>query len=144
MASKFSIEKRKKYKLSREAAMEIILNFCEHFDVDVDSNEDRKSQKQMDSLLNSLLDFVRRGFIEIKEDFTIVQHLQKPPGEKVFVDYKRITGKQKMAMDGLDETDRYGQIYACLGAASGLGDQFIQSLEGIDLKVAEALSIAFL
>ena len=43
--------------------------------------------------MNALLDYVRRGFIEIKDDFSIIQHLQNAPGEEVEINYKKITGQ---------------------------------------------------
>lgn len=142
--SKFSISDRKKFKLSEEAAVNVVKDFCFNFDVDVDAIDDRKQKKQMENLLSALVDYVRRGIIEIKEDHSIVQHLQNPPGEVMEINYKKITGKQKLAMDGKDENDRYEQMYAVLGAASKLGEDAIKKLYGIDLKAAEALTIAFL
>lgn len=144
MKSKFSIEDKKKYKLSEEAALEVVKDFCVKFDIDIDAIDDKRQKKQMENLLSSLADFVRRGFVEINQDYSIVQHLQAAPGEVVTINYKRITGEQKLAMDGKDENEQYAKLYACLGAASGLGEAAIKKLSGIDLKIAEALSLAFL
>ncbi len=144
IVSKFSLAKRKNYVLSEEAALEIVLNACEAFDIDIDATEDKKQKKNLENLLNALLDFVKRGFIEIDEDFKITQNLQNAPGGVVTIDYKKITGKQKLAMDGKDDTDQYSKMYAVLGASSGLGEDAIQKLSGIDLKVAESLTIFFL
>jgi hypothetical protein len=143
--SKFSITKKKEYKLSEEAALQIVLKACVAYDIDVDCIEDKKQKKGTEALLNALLDYVRRGFIDIDtKDFSMVQHLQEAPGDVIEVNYKTITGKQKLEMDGKDENDRYAQMYAVLGAASGLGEDAIQKLKGVDLKVAEALTIFFL
>lgn len=142
--SKFSITNRKVFKIQKEPAMEIILNLCEKFDIDVDAIEDRRERKQKESMLNALLDYVMRGFVEIHKDFSITQHLQEPPGEVIKIDYKRVTGEQKKAIDGKDENDRLGMVYALLGAASGLGESAICKLSATDLKVAEALTVAFL
>jgi hypothetical protein len=142
--SKFSIKKFKKYKISKDSAIEIIRDFCVVFDVDIDSIEDKKKAANMENLLNALLEYVMRGFIEIKKDHSIVQHLQHPPGEVIEINYKTITGEEKLSMDGHDENDFYARMYAVLGAASGLGDYVIKKLKGVDLKVAEALTIAFL
>lgn len=144
MASKFSIAGRKKTVLSREAALEVVLNACVEYDIDVDEIEDKKQKKQTEALLNAMLDYVMRGILEFKEDGTIVQHFVNAPGEVLSVDYKRITGQQKLVMDGKDENDRYEMMYSVLGAASGIGADGIKKLHGIDLKVAEALTIFFL
>lgn len=144
MASKFSITGRKKTVLSKESALEIILDVCEKFDIDVDEIEDKKQKKQTENLLNGLLDYVMRGILDFKDGGKIVQHLQNAPGEVLEIEYKKITGEQKLVMDGKDENDRYAMMYAVLGAASGLGENAIKKLSGIDLKAAEALTIFFL
>lgn len=142
--SKFSIGKTKNYKLSEEAGLKILHDFCFKFDIDIDAAEDRDEVKRIEKLLNVLLEYVRLGYVEIHDDYSITQHLQNPSGEVVKLEYKKITGEQKLAMDGFGENERYAMIYACLGAASGLGDSAIKKMIGIDLKVAEALSLAFL
>jgi hypothetical protein len=144
--SKFSIKERKDFKISEEEAMKTILDFCVRFDVDIDAISDKKQKKNTENLLNCLLEYVRRGFIEIDKNGKITQHLQNPPegNQNPIVNYKTITGAQKLAMDGKDENDRYEMLYAVLGAASDHGEIAIRKLSGIDLKVAEALSIAFL
>ena len=144
--SKFSLtkEKEERYLLSEESALEQVRQFCLKFDVDIDSAKDKKEYARIENLLETLLEFVRLGYIEIHDNYSITQHIQDPPGEVVQLNYKKITGEQKLAMDGKDENDRYEMLYACLGAACGLGDMAIRKLSGTDLKVAEALGLAFL
>jgi hypothetical protein len=144
--SKFSITENKKLTLSEESALAVVKDFCLKFDIDIDAIEDSKQRKNQENLLNCIMDYVRRGIIEIGKDCSIVQHLQNDYGEgKVLqVNYKRITGEQKLVMDGKDDNNRYEMLYAVLGSASGMGEDFIRKLYGIDLKVAEALTIAFL
>jgi hypothetical protein len=138
--SKFSITKLKESKLSAESALEQVRRFCLEFDIDIDATEDKKQRANMENLLNALTEYVQRGLVEFNEDGTIVQHTKA--GEDIT--YKRVTGEQKLAMDGFEETERYAMMYAVLGAASGLGATAIRKLYGTDLKVAEGLALAFL
>lgn len=140
--SKFSIENRKEYKLSEESALNIVLDLCEHFDLDVDTTEDNEKRSNLEDLLSALTDFVRRGLLEVNEDFGFTQHLQN--GEKGTLEYKTITGQQKLAMDGYGKNENMAKAYAILGAACGQGDSLVKKLKGIDLKVAEALTVFFI
>ena len=142
--SKFSITNKKNFKLTEEVALPQILAMCVKYDIDVDAEKDKKKKKNLESMLSNMLENVRLGYIELNKDGTITQNLQHAPGEIVKINYKEITGEQKLAMDGKDENDRYEQLYAVLGAASGLGEHAIMKLVGIDLKVAETLTILFL
>jgi hypothetical protein len=142
--SKFSITKLKeKEVLSEETALKIVIDLCKTFDIDVDAETDKKQKKRIESLLEAMVEFVRRGLLEFKEG-KIIQHLKNAKGEVVEINYKIITGRQKMAMDGKDENDRFEMMYAVLASAAGLPETAIQKLYGIDLKVAESLTIFFL
>jgi len=141
MGSKFSITAMKQNKLSADAALEQVKRFCFEYDIDVDSIDDRKQKRNMENILGILLEYVQRGLVEFLDDGNIRQHI----GSGVEpITYKRITGAQKLAMDGYEETQRYAMMYAVLGAASGLGEDAIKKLSGTNLKVAEALALAFL
>ena len=144
--SKFSITKEKDFKLSEEAALKVVKDFCLKFDIDIDAIDDKKQKKNQENFLNAILDYVRRGIIQINDDCSITQHLQGKYGDEkiIKIDYNRITGQEKLVMDGKDQDDRYAMLYAVLGAASKRGEDFIKKFYGIDLKVAEALTIAFL
>lgn len=142
--SRFSIESRKQYKLSEESALNVVLDLCEHFDLDIDATSDKKRRSNLEDLLSALVDFVRRGLVEVNEDFGFTQHLQNAIGESKMLEYKTVTGQQKLAMDGFGEDENVAKAYAILGAACGLGDDIIKKLKGIDLKVAEALTAFFI
>ena len=146
MESKFSIRKRKDYKISEQTAMDQVIDLCEKFDIDIEATEDKKTKKNMESLLNAIVEYIRRGFLEFKDDGSIVHHLQNAPegNENPVINYKKITGAQKLVMDGFEENDQWAKMYAVLGSASELGENAIKKLSGIDLKVAEALTIFFL
>lgn len=146
MESKFSIRNRKEYKISEKVAMDQVLDLCEKFDVDVEAIQDKKQKKNFESMLNALLEYIRRGFLEFNDDGSITHHLQDAPegNENPVINYKKLTGAQKLVMDGFEETDQWGKLYAVLGSASGFGENAIKKLSGIDLKVAEALTIFFL
>lgn len=145
--SKFSITKMKgENKISEENAMKDVLAACVQFDIDVDSEVDKKKKKNTEGMLNAILDFIMRGILEINTGtWEITHHLQGDYSASLKdLVYKPITGKQKLAMDGKDENDRYEMLYAVLGESCGLGESVVKQLMGVDLKAAETLTLFFL
>lgn len=143
MSSKFSISKKKKFIISEEVALEQVLQACEAYDIDVDSEPNEEKRSGTETMLNDILDFVRRGYIEINDDNTITQNLQNQTGDSIDIKYRELTGKQKLEADGKGHNHRMAMVYAILGAASGIGEAGIKKLKGIDLKVAERITIFF-
>lgn len=139
--SKFSL--KKEYLISEEEATKTVVHFCEMYDIDVDA-QDQKTAENTEGLLSSLVEFVRRGLVEVRDDMKIVQHLQHAAGDVKEITYTKISGMQKRAMDHFGEREYYGKVYAILGSASGMTDTMISKLSGIDLKVAEVLGMLFL
>ena len=144
--SKFALAK-KKQPVSESVAMDQVMSFLEKFDIDVDTIEDKKSKSGVESTLNKMTAYVRSGLIEIVDkdgQITIVQHLSHPKGNVQTLEYKEISGRHKVAMDGYDENERYKMMYSLAGSISGIGYDGILKLEGKDLSVAEVLGAIFL
>ena len=146
MKSKFAL-KIKKQPVSQDVAMDQVMSFLEKFDIDVEAIEDKKSKSGVESTLNKMVSYVRSGLIEIIDKdgkISIVQHLANKKGEISTLEYKEITGRHKIAMDGYDENERYKMMYSLAGSISGIGYDGILKLEGKDLSVAEVLGAIFL
>ena len=144
--SKFALEK-KEYPISKMVAMDQVMNFLEIYDIDVEAIEDKKSKSGVESSLNKLVSYVRSELVELTEKdgkVTITQHLSHPKGEVSTLIYSEIQGKNKVAMDGKTETERYEMMYSLAGSLSGIGYDGILKLEGKDLSVAEVLGAIFL
>lgn len=139
--SRYKIEKVRI--ISEESAIEEIKKFCKRYDIDTEPI-DGEINENLERTLDALTEYVSLGYLEFAEDFTIIQHLQYPPGDVKTVEYKKITGKLKRAMDGYSEDENNGKVQALMGAASGVGIEGIEKLKGVDLKVVEALGVAFL
>lgn len=139
--SRFRIEKDRK--ISEQNAVEQVKKFCKMYDIDPEPVEGEVNDN-LEAILDAITEYVSLGYLEFKDDFSIVQHLQDPPGDVHEITYNKITGRQKRAMDGFDETEQYAKIYALMGSASGLGATAVESLKGIDLKVMEGLGLTFL
>ena len=57
---------------------------------------------------------------------------------------KPLQRKHKIVMDSYDAKAFYKRAYALMGSLSGLGDDAMRLLRGVDLQVVEALGIVFL
>jgi len=146
MKSKFALSKKKTI-VSETVAMDQVMTFLEKFDIDVEAIEDKRSKSGVESTLNKMKDYVKSGLIEIIDKdgkITIIQHLSHPRGDVQTLEYKEISGRHKVAMDGYDENERYKMMYSLAGAISGIGYDGILKLEGKDLSVAEVLGAVFL
>lgn len=140
--SRFKIEKERK--ISEESAIEEVKIFCKRYDLDAEP-VDGEINETLESTLEIITEYVSLGYLEFdNENFSITQHLQYPPGDVSKVIYKRITGKLKRVMDGYEDNENNGKIQALMGSSSGLGIEGIEKLQGVDLKVMEALGMAFL
>ena len=137
---KFSI--KPDYKISEKNAVEQVMLLVETYAIDVDSFEDKDEKRAAENALNRVSRYVRMGKLEIKAEpeFKVIQHLTS--GETL--NYGIYTGKNHAEMDAEDADKNYHRMFRLLGSICGLGDAAIKQLAGIDLKVAETLSVLFL
>ena len=144
--SKYSL-KKKKYDISEQVALDQVMGFLETYDIDIDAIENKKGKAGVESSLNKLVNYVRSGLVEIvKKDgkITITQNLSIPKGEIKTLVYNSIQGKNKIEMDGYEDTEKYTMVYELVGSLCGIGSEGIKKLEGKDLSVAEVLGAIFL
>ena len=146
--SRYSLRSRAKdeYKLSEEAARAQVLELLEFYGIDVDAITEDERKRATESMLDALVRYFRLGFLEVVKapTFKVVQHLQRAPGEVTTIEYTEIQGKHKIVMDSYDAKAFYKRAYALMGSLSGLGDDAMRLLRGVDLQVVEALGIVFL
>ncbi len=136
-----------KYKLSEESAQEQMEIFEDHYDLDLEIINDKSVKSAMKSSKDKIIQAIRLGRVEIKEEnneLTIIQTLKNPPGDVTEIVYGEIKGRHKVAMDGKGDDTNYSKIYALLGALSGQGPKAFMSLKGADVSVAECLGALFL
>lgn len=134
-----------KYKLSEQAAKDQLDLVLDYYELEEDELPD---ERKVPFLLayNKLISAIRKGRLEISynDKLVIVQHLKKPVADIAELSYKEIDGNAKLSMRKKADTDEYGKVYALLGYLSSNGEGVIAELRGIDLSIAECLSLIFL
>jgi len=140
------MEKRKD-KISAKVAQDQLDQLLNKYDIDIDDAPNKEQKKVLETSFHRIKKSIRRGFLEIKVDdqsgkLVVVHHLQEKKGTTV--EYKGISGKNKIEMKEREEQDQYGKIYAMMGSLSGLGYSAIRDFEGIDMSIAESLGSIFL
>ena len=146
--SRYSLAKKDDgFRLSAEAGQAAVMKVIEYYQIDIDSQPDRKTQKVIEGVCDRLVRSYRMGLLENKMDgnvLRIVQHLAKPPGEAKDLNWDKMSAKAKLATDGFDADDRYARSYALIACLTGLPPEGVHALEGADLSTAEDLGVLFL
>ena len=130
------------YKISEESAEELVREVLDHYEIDPQRN-DPEQEKIVEETLNDLLKAYRRGALENRKDdngLTVIQHLKNGKN----LEYRELGGKDRICMEGFDNTRPYSRSYAILGKLCGLGEDAIMKLKGQDWKTAETLAVVFM
>jgi Glu-tRNA(Gln) amidotransferase subunit E-like FAD-binding protein len=132
-----------KYSLSKESAQAELRKMLDYYEIDIDEIEDKELKKAIKAGYDRLIKAVRLERLQVvtENGIKIIQTL-KSNGSTV--EYREIDGKSKMAMAGKDEKDYYGKSYALMGSLSGLGENVISNMKGVDLSLVETLGMIFL
>jgi hypothetical protein len=134
-------ENESAYKLSEESAGRLLEELINHYELEVPN--DPEQEKILSVFFERLQKAYRRGALENKTDekdgFCVVQTLKN--GEKLI--YRELKGKDRIAMEGFDNSQAYSRAYAVLGRLCGYGSPAIEKLAGQDWKTAEALAMFF-
>ena len=140
--------------ISEESAIGQMDVFFDYYEIDpANVGGGQNSQEIFESTIDRLVDAIRKGRVEIKENddgLIVVQTLKKAKkvkeGEATVsvIEYKEISGAAKDAMKHKKETDHYGRIHAMLGYLSGAGENAIKSLRGVDMSISECIGVLFL
>jgi hypothetical protein len=135
-------EDESKYKLSEESAEAAVRELLDFYEIDT-ARDNPDAERVIDSYIDAIAKAFRRGEFENKRDdnlgFCVIQHLKT--GDKLT--YREMGGKDRIAMEGFDNSRVYSRAYALLGKLCGYGDDAIKKLKGQDWKNAEALAVLF-
>ena len=136
-------ENESEYKLSEESAEKAVRELLDFYEIDTDRSNPEQ-EKAIDENLDDLMKAYRRGELENAKDdnsgFCVIQHLKN--GNKVT--YREMSGKDRIVMEGFDETRFVSRCYAILGKLCWYGEDAIMKLKGQDWKNARALSLVFI
>ena len=138
----FGKNENEKYILSKDSAKNELQKMLDYYEIDIDEIEDKKLKDAIKSGYDRLIKAVRLGRLEVKTDneIKVIQTLRNDTK----IEYREIDGKAKVQMAGKKEDDYYGKSYALMGSLSGLGENAISQLKGVDLSLAEVLGMIFL
>jgi hypothetical protein len=135
-------EDESKYKLSEESAAELVREFLDFYEIETETG-DVDQEKVIDGFIDKVAKAYRRGELENKKDdtlgFCVIQHLKN--GDKLT--YREMGGKDRIVMEGYDNSKVYSRAYALLGKLCGYGEDAVKKLKGQDWKNAEALAMLF-
>lgn len=134
--------------ISEESAQAQMDLYLDCYDIRPDSIKDADKKENLEGAIDSVVDHIMRGRIEITEgenDIIVTQKLERPSGDcKEFkYDLGRM-GTAKTQMKAAKDGDGYGKMYAFMGSLCGNGIAFVQKLKFADQRAMEALSIVFL
>ena len=129
--------------MTKENAKNELNKMLDYYEFEISEIEDERAKLAIEQGYNRLIKAVRLGRLEIKivDGIKIVQKLKDGNKE---IEYREIDGIAKMEMAGKKEDDLYGKAYALMGSLSGLGENYIKKLKGVDLSLTEVLGLIFL
>lgn len=137
--------------ISEESARKQLDVFFDYYEIDPDNiGGGENTQEIFESTVDRIVDAIRKGRVEIVENENglivrqILKHILSGDSKSKNIDYKEISGAAKDAMKHKKETDHYGRIHAMLGYLSGIGENSIKSLRGVDMSISECIGVLFL
>ena len=130
------------YIISEESAEKMVREVLDFYEIDP-SRSDSAQEKILEESLDKLQKAYRRGALENKLDdtkgFCIVQHLKNG----TTLTYREMKGKDRVVMDGFDNTVAFTRTYAILGRLCGYGEDAIAKLSGRDWETAGTIALVF-
>ena len=139
--------KEDKYKFSEEVAKDQMQEFMDYYDIDKDDIVVDQGPEALDTIYNRLVRAIRTGNLEITfsgEGISVIQHLKFPPGDVSKIEYGELTGKNKLAMDKINDGKGVERIHALMASLSGLPGEAMAKLKGSDLSIMERLATLFM
>lgn len=145
-------------RLSKETAEEILEQYFEYHDIDLDGDDDdvdssaeeiadrKQLLKTVRTAKRKLVKYIMLGTVEIKidDECTVTQILHKPIPQGDRITYREVDAKAKVEMGKAGEDNYLGQAYYLLGSLSQLGYPAMLKLKARDIRVAEMLANIFL
>jgi len=136
-------ENESDYKLSEESAEKAVRELLDFYEVDTTRNSIEQEQA-IDENLDLLAKAYRRGEFENNRDdtlgFCVIQHLKNGST----LTYREMGGKDRLVMEGFDQSRFVSRCYAILGKLSGYGEDAIMKLKGQDWNNAKTLALVFI
>jgi len=140
-------EDEKEYKLSEESAEKAVRELLDFYEVDTARN-DPDQERALDENFDVLMKAYRRGDLENSRDddkgFCVIQHLKNAHQGNDKITYREMGGKDRIVMEGFDQSKFISRTYAILGKLSGYGEDAIMKLKARDWQVAKTLSFVFI
>ena len=141
-------QRKREYKLSHEAAEEVLTIFLDYYEIYEDDFSDPKEWENVSGAMDSVIKHIRMGYVEIIEtedgDVDVKQNPKNSKSGKSYIYESTRIAKSKAQMKTATNDDNYGKMYALMGALCGNGSTAVMNLKGVDYKVMESLSILFL
>ena len=136
------------FQISEDSALEQIVEILDYYDIPFERlEEDKRTARAGDGLLDSLISYFRRGQLTINRTENDILNIIQTTQSGTKLEYQEVKAKHKKAMDKYKEEDDR-RIYAFLGSLCGLGSDAIEQLKTggrqNDLACAEILGTLFL
>ncbi len=134
--------------ISEDSALEQIVEILDYYDIPFERlEEERRTEKAGDGLLESLIKYFRRGQLSIHKTENGILNVIQTTQSGSTITYVEIKAKHKKVMDKYGD-EVYKRSYAFLGSLCGLGSDAIEQLKTggkqNDLACAEILGFLFL
>jgi hypothetical protein len=138
--SKFKL-RTEDFKLSEEVAREMVLDFLEYYDIDIDEAIEGGTPegRAVEAVLNSFVRYVRLGVLEPKRDDAGKMTVAHNTVSGKVLTYGEVSAKAKLVMARFYPKDMHSRTYAFMGQLCGLGDDAIKALPPRDLSAVETL-----
>jgi hypothetical protein len=139
---------KKKNKINRETAVDSFEQFCDDWYISTDtSGMNEEDEAAFEKVKQQILTAIMDGRLIYNEDqtffYTISGSLSKDLVGQVLT-VKRPMGDGYMEMDKYKDGKNIKKMYSLLGSMISHGVPFIVRLDGIDLKILQAVQTLFL
>jgi len=138
--------KHKKYKVDKKTAEAEFNRFVEAWDIDNDVSEmTEEDRSDFENHSRKIIRAIRKGLVEINIEGDVVKYfLQKPVHETTFLEFKIPTGEAWIAMDRYKDQKSIHKFNAFVASSTKKPVQIFASLDGRDMKFAQAVAVLFL
>lgn len=145
---------KKELRLSEESAKAQLELFLDWYGMDYEEmfgSDSTAPEAAKEAVSKRIFKRLRQGYFEVKEEeskgemtLVVVQHLDKPVHGKKELKYKEIKGSHRSSVKVSQGENETAQMYHFLGAVTGEGKSFFDSLRGVDIGVADMIGYLFL
>lgn len=137
---KKKVNKEDKFIISEESAIDQLALLINYYELDL-SEDDEEGQDEI--LFNNLVESIRKGRIEIKQNGENIPVLTQIIKNGQRLDYVNNIANARANIDFKDQK-HFKNSYQFAGALCGVGEDGIRGLDRADSRVAEYVSAFFL